>query len=119
MKYVNCARHDGEQNLVLVQEGLDVFYEVSKDIYEGTELLIWYGDTYLKYMGIPITMKTKIVTITNNLEGASVFWTLIFFISVNVHLRVLTPFLISFTFRLLARPFILVFHLYPSLWLTY
>ncbi|KAJ7330631.1 PR domain zinc finger protein 14 [Desmophyllum pertusum] len=63
MKYVNCARHDGEQNLVLVQDEGELFYEVSKDIAEGSELLVWYGDTYLKYMGIPITMKTKLAKI--------------------------------------------------------
>ena len=59
MKYVNCARHEGEQNLVLIQEEGELFYEVCIDIAEGSELLVWYGDTYLKYMGIPITMKTK------------------------------------------------------------
>ena len=66
MKYVNCARHDGEQNLVLVQEDGEVFYEVCKEIAEGCELLVWYGDTYLKYMGIPITMKTKLTKIEND-----------------------------------------------------
>ena len=69
MKFINCARHEGEQNLVLIQEGQEIFYETNKDIYEGTELLIWYGDNYLKYMGIPITMKTKIVPLENNIEG--------------------------------------------------
>ena len=66
MKYVNCARHDGEQNLVLVQEDGELFYEVCKDIAEGSELLVWYGDSYLKYMGIPITMKTKLTKIEND-----------------------------------------------------
>lgn len=66
MKYVNCARHDGEQNLVLVQEDGEVFYEVCKEVQEGCELLVWYGDTYLKYMGIPITMKTKLSKIEND-----------------------------------------------------
>lgn len=66
MKYVNCARHDGEQNLVLVQEEGEVFYEVCKEVPEGCELLVWYGDTYLKYMGIPITMKTKLAKIEND-----------------------------------------------------
>lgn len=66
MKYVNCARHDGEQNLVLVQEDGEVFYEVCKEVSEGCELLVWYGDTYLKYMGIPITMKTKLSKIEND-----------------------------------------------------
>lgn len=66
MKYVNCARHDGEQNLVLVQEDGKVYYEVCKEVTEGCELLVWYGDTYLKYMGIPITMKTKLTKIEND-----------------------------------------------------
>ena len=66
MKYVNCARHEGEQNLVLVQEDGELFYEVCKDIAEGSELLVWYGDSYLKYMGIPITMKTKLTKIEND-----------------------------------------------------
>ena len=66
MKYVNCARHEGEQNLVLIQEEGELFYEVCMDIAEGSELLVWYGDTYLKYMGIPITMKTKLTKIEND-----------------------------------------------------
>ena len=66
MKYVNCARHEGEQNLVLLQEEGELFYEVCMDIAEGSELLVWYGDTYLKYMGIPITMKTKLTKIEND-----------------------------------------------------
>lgn len=74
MKFVKCARHEGEQNLILVQEGNDLFYEVSKDIYEGSELLIWYGDRYLKYMGIPITMKTRITTIdSENINGLGMY----------------------------------------------
>lgn len=63
MKYVNCARHETEQNLILIQEEGELFYEVNKDIAEGSELLVWYGDSYLKYMGIPITMKTKMTKI--------------------------------------------------------
>lgn len=66
MRYVNCARHEGEQNLVLVQEEGEVFYEVNKEISEGCELLVWYGDSYLKYMGIPITMKTKLTKIESD-----------------------------------------------------
>ena len=69
MKFVNCARHEGEQNLVLIQEEGELFYEVTKDVPEGSELLIWYGDSYLKYMGIPITMKTKLAKMDSSVEG--------------------------------------------------
>lgn len=60
LKFVNCARSEREQNLIVVQDGFRVFFEVTCDIFEGTELLVWYGDSYLKYMGLPITMKEKI-----------------------------------------------------------
>ncbi|XP_032241636.2 PR domain zinc finger protein 14 [Nematostella vectensis] len=71
MKYVKCARHDGEQNLALAQDGNELYYDVTKDIYEGTELLVWYGDRYLKYMGIPITMKTKIAEVDSSINGVN------------------------------------------------
>ena len=54
MKFVNCARHPGEQNLVLVQDGDQIFYECCRDISLGEELLVWYGDCYVLAMGIPV-----------------------------------------------------------------
>lgn len=57
MSYVNCARYSGEQNLVVVQEGENIYYEVCKDIPMGTELLVWYGDMYTQFMGIPVTLQ--------------------------------------------------------------
>ena len=57
MKFVNCARHDGEQNLVLVQDGDQIFYECCRDISMGEELLVWYGDCYFQTMGIPVGLK--------------------------------------------------------------
>jgi hypothetical protein len=35
----------------------EIYYEACKDITEGTELLVWYGDTYMQFMGIPICLK--------------------------------------------------------------
>ncbi|XP_076106963.1 PR domain zinc finger protein 14-like isoform X1 [Mytilus galloprovincialis] len=57
MSYVNCARHVAEQNIVVIQEGDSIFYETSRDIPVGTELLVWYGDSYSQFMGIPLTLK--------------------------------------------------------------
>lgn len=42
MRYVNCARFFEEQNIVSVQEGNEVFYEVLKDVAPGDELLTWF-----------------------------------------------------------------------------
>ena len=57
MKFVNCARHEGETNLHLVQEGDQIFYEACRDILAGEELLVWYGLSYELHMGVPTGMK--------------------------------------------------------------
>ena len=57
MIYVNCARFAQEQNLIAVQLEGEIFYEVCKDIAQGQELLVWYGDSYLQFLGIPVSLK--------------------------------------------------------------
>ncbi|GFR89082.1 PR domain zinc finger protein 14 [Elysia marginata] len=54
MSYVNCARSISEQNLVAVQDGDAIFYETSCELSPGTELLVWYSDSYEHFMGIPL-----------------------------------------------------------------
>lgn len=34
-----------------------IWYEACKDIPQGTELLVWYGDCYLQFMGVPVALK--------------------------------------------------------------
>lgn len=60
MSYVNCARYTAEQNIIVVQENDCIYYEVFKDIPMGSELLVWYSDVYIQFMGIPVTMKESI-----------------------------------------------------------
>ncbi|XP_033640683.1 PR domain zinc finger protein 14-like [Asterias rubens] len=55
--FVNCARHAKEQNLIASQCGEFIYYEACKDIPRGTELLVWYGDSYRQFMGIPLALK--------------------------------------------------------------
>ncbi|KAL8624687.1 hypothetical protein ACOMHN_038233 [Nucella lapillus] len=57
MSYVNCARTLAEQNVIVRQEAEAVYYEVSRDIPQGGELLVWYGDEYLQFMGIPVSLR--------------------------------------------------------------
>ncbi|KAK2193481.1 hypothetical protein NP493_12g06002 [Ridgeia piscesae] len=57
MAFVNCARYAQEQNLIAVQTDDLIYYETCKDITRGTELLVWYGDCYLQFMGIPVALK--------------------------------------------------------------
>jgi len=39
-------------------EGSDgeIYYEACRDIASGSELLVWYGDCYVQFMGIPVGM---------------------------------------------------------------
>ena len=41
----------------VVQIDGHIYYETCKDIAQGTELLVWYGDGYLQFMGIPVALK--------------------------------------------------------------
>lgn len=74
MKFVNCARHSDEQNLALIQDGDQLFYECCKDILMGEELLVWYGKCYTMSMGIPtgldvVVEKEDAVIAVNELTG--------------------------------------------------
>nr|XP_034981500.1 PR domain zinc finger protein 14 [Zootoca vivipara] len=57
MSLVNCARFPEEQNLTALQRQGQIFYESCKEVTPGQELLVWYGDCYLQFLGIPISLK--------------------------------------------------------------
>lgn len=57
MSLVKCARFPEEQNLIAVQVQGQIFYEACKEIRPGQELLVWYGDCYIQFLGIPLTLK--------------------------------------------------------------
>ncbi|KAA8580797.1 hypothetical protein FQN60_013755, partial [Etheostoma spectabile] len=57
MSLVKCARFPEEQNLIAVQLQDQIFYEACKEIRSGQELLVWYGDCYMQFLGIPLTLK--------------------------------------------------------------
>ncbi|XP_028289128.1 PR domain zinc finger protein 14 [Parambassis ranga] len=57
MSLVKCARFPEEQNLIAVQVEGQIFYETCKEIKQGQELLVWYGDCYMQFLGIPLTLK--------------------------------------------------------------
>ena len=51
-RYVNCARNEGEQNLIAFQYRQGIVYRVCRPVIKGEELLVWYGDEYAKELGI-------------------------------------------------------------------
>lgn len=53
MGFVNCARNEQEQNLDVFQYGGNIYYRAVKDIPPDQELLVWYGGTYVQFLGIP------------------------------------------------------------------
>ncbi|XP_061778446.1 PR domain zinc finger protein 14 [Nerophis ophidion] len=57
MSLVKCARFPEEQNLIAVQIQGQIFYEACKEIKAKQELLVWYGDSYLQFLGIPLTLR--------------------------------------------------------------
>ncbi|XP_060740871.1 uncharacterized protein LOC132855719 isoform X1 [Tachysurus vachellii] len=52
MRYVNCARNDEEQNLVVFQYQRGIMYRCCRPIKPGQELSLWYDEEYVKYAGI-------------------------------------------------------------------
>ena len=58
MAFVRCARYPTEQNMAAIQLDGEIYYETTTDILYGSELLVWYGDAYLQFMGIPLTIKS-------------------------------------------------------------
>ena len=58
MAFVRCARYPTEQNMAAIQLDGEIYYETTTDILYGSELLVWYGDAYLQFMGIPLTIES-------------------------------------------------------------
>ena len=57
MRFIQCARHKDEQNLLAIQFDENIFYKAFRDITPGTELLVWYDERYTQFMGIPLQWK--------------------------------------------------------------
>ncbi|PSN56705.1 PR domain zinc finger protein 4, partial [Blattella germanica] len=54
MRYVNCARHEEEQNLMAFQYKGQMYYRTVQDLPPHVELLVWYGDDYGRELGIDV-----------------------------------------------------------------
>lgn len=54
MRFVNCSRYEDEQNLVAFQYRGEMYYRTYKAVSPGQELLVWYGESYAKDLGISL-----------------------------------------------------------------
>uniref|UniRef100_A0A8C7SKG2 PR domain containing 14 n=1 Tax=Oncorhynchus mykiss TaxID=8022 RepID=A0A8C7SKG2_ONCMY len=85
MSLVKCARFPEEQNLIAVQSQGQIFYDACKEVQPGQELLVWYGDCYVQFLGIPLTLKdspeegNKIITVSS--PAGTLFVEYIFYIN--------------------------------------
>ncbi|GLH13632.1 Krueppel homolog 1 [Gryllus bimaculatus] len=52
MRFVNCARHEQEQNVVAFQFRGAIFYRSVRALAAHEELLVWYGDAFALQLGI-------------------------------------------------------------------
>ena len=74
LRYVNCARHEDEQNLVAYQYKGRIYYRSYKVILPGEELLVYYGDQYAKQLGIEETVNpVETVTEREVVTGVRVY----------------------------------------------
>ncbi|KAJ8973011.1 hypothetical protein NQ317_004609 [Molorchus minor] len=52
MRYVNCARNANEQNAVAFQYRGELYYRTCKEVRKGEELLVFYGQSFARILGI-------------------------------------------------------------------
>ena len=50
MRFVNCARNDEEQNLLVMQYRGEIYYKTLAPVEAGSELLVWYQDSCVQRM---------------------------------------------------------------------
>lgn len=66
MNFIQCARSKAEQNLKALQYNGCLYFEATRNVAVGEELLVWYDETqYDTYMGIPTGYRGKM---TDNIQ---------------------------------------------------
>ncbi|BFY99171.1 hypothetical protein BsWGS_02211 [Bradybaena similaris] len=54
MRFVNCARSEDEQSVTAFQYQGNIYFRAHRHIFAGNEMLVYYGDSYAKDLGIRI-----------------------------------------------------------------
>ncbi|KAH9379978.1 hypothetical protein HPB48_009868 [Haemaphysalis longicornis] len=52
MRYVNCAPSEAEQNVVAFERAGAIYYRTRKPIEAYEELLVWYGNSFARDLGL-------------------------------------------------------------------
>ncbi|KAL5264029.1 hypothetical protein ACHWQZ_G005203 [Mnemiopsis leidyi] len=59
MRYIRCARTEHEQNMAAFQHLGQIYFRACRTISPGEELLVWYGDEYKLYLGLPLLIDSN------------------------------------------------------------
>ncbi|XP_033740939.1 PR domain zinc finger protein 4-like [Pecten maximus] len=59
LKFVQMARTEAAQNMVVTQLGSEIFFFTTKEVYPGEELFFWYSKDYARFLGVPVSPETK------------------------------------------------------------
>ena len=57
LRYVNCSKSIGDQNIRAVQYDGNIYYMATKQIEIGDELLTFYGEKFARILGIKTSSK--------------------------------------------------------------
>ena len=57
MRFVKCARHEDEQNVLAYQYHGNIYYRTDKTIYPKSELLVWYGEKVATELDIDLDVE--------------------------------------------------------------
>jgi len=52
MRFINTPNREEDQNVMVMECRGHIYYMTWKDIFPGTELLVFYGHEYVKAMGM-------------------------------------------------------------------
>ncbi|CAH1782439.1 unnamed protein product [Owenia fusiformis] len=72
MRYVNCARFEGEQNVTAFQYLGQIYYRTFRPIPPNTEVLVWYGESYAEELGIDVLKFRNNTTFANGVRNVNV-----------------------------------------------
>lgn len=58
MSLVQCARSSLEQNMEVIQQDGEIYYQAMRDIPVNSELFVWYSEDYEGYLGKAVALNS-------------------------------------------------------------
>jgi hypothetical protein len=82
LRYFNAPKTYNQENVVPVLCAGAIIFMASRDIKPGTELLVWYGDSYGRFLGVnrihpgsfEIRWHIRIIRFTESSNSEQIHW---------------------------------------------